>query len=167
MHTAWSSIEEVRYRFWRSSDQFQGSMGQNHADCDPNVAFRDCNFLLELTDCHEMMHIPWSRLDEMPYSFPRSPVKFQGHTGQKIADFDPNLACPDCNSRLNWPMAMKWCTKLQVVQKRWPSGFQGHPIKFKVTRYRKSPILTWIERFRIVTPVGIYWWLCNNAQSLM
>ena len=28
----------------------------------------------------------------------RSEVKGRGHTGQKIADFDPNWAFPDCNS---------------------------------------------------------------------
>ena len=39
----------------------------------------------------------------MPYCFPRSSIKFQGHTGQKIADFDPNWGFPDCNS-LNWPL---------------------------------------------------------------
>ena len=31
----------------------------------------------------------------MPYRFPRSSVKFQGHTVQNITDFDPNLAFPD------------------------------------------------------------------------
>ena len=31
----------------------------------------------------------------MPYRFPRSSVKFQGHTVQKITDFDPNWAFPD------------------------------------------------------------------------
>ena len=31
----------------------------------------------------------------MPYCFPRSSIKFQGHTGQNITDFDPNWAFPD------------------------------------------------------------------------
>ena len=31
----------------------------------------------------------------MPYCFPRSAIKFQGHTGQNITDFDPNWAFPD------------------------------------------------------------------------
>ena len=31
-------------------------------------------------------------------SFSRSSVKFEGHTAQKIADFDPNWAFQDCNS---------------------------------------------------------------------
>ena len=44
--------------------------------------------------------------------------------------------------------------------------FTGHPSNFKVTRDHKSPILTRIERFRMVTPAWIYWWLWNYAQSL-
>ena len=31
----------------------------------------------------------------MPYCFPRSFIKFQGHTGQNITDFDPNWAFLD------------------------------------------------------------------------
>ena len=31
----------------------------------------------------------------MSYCFPRSSIKFQGHTGQNITDFDPNWAFPD------------------------------------------------------------------------
>ena len=31
----------------------------------------------------------------MPYCFPRSSIKFHGHTGQNITDFDPNWAFPD------------------------------------------------------------------------
>ena len=70
-----------------------------------------------------MMHNAWSSIGEVPYCFSRSSLKFQGHTGQKIADFDPIQAFPDCNSRLNSPMALKWCTKLNLVQKRCPIVF--------------------------------------------
>ena len=31
----------------------------------------------------------------MPYCFPRSSIKFQGHTVQNITNFDPNWAFPD------------------------------------------------------------------------
>ena len=48
-----------------------------------------------------------------------------------------------------------------------PYWFQGHPSNFKVTWDKKLPILTWIERFRTVTPVWIPPWLWNDAQSLM
>ena len=65
-----------------------------------------------------MMHKAWSRVGEVPYSFLRSYIKFQGHAGLRIVDFNPNWAFPDCNSSLESPMATKWCTKLEVALKR-------------------------------------------------
>ena len=97
-----------------------------------------------------MMHKAWSRIEEVPYCFSRSYVKFQGHTALKIVKFDPNWAFPDCNSSLNSPMAMRCCTKLETAKKRCPIVFQGHPSNFKVTRYKTSPILTQIGHFRTV-----------------
>ena len=66
--------------------------------------------------------------------FSRWSVKFQGHTALKIVKFDPNWAFPDCNSSFNTPMVTKWCTKLEVEQKRCPNVFQGHTSNCKVTR---------------------------------
>ena len=97
-----------------------------------------------------MMHRAWSSIVEVPYCFPRSSVKFQGHTALKIVKFDPNWAFPDCNSSLNSPMAMKCCTKLETAKERCPIVFQGHPSNFKVTRCKTSPILTQIGRFRTI-----------------
>ena len=85
---------------------------------------------------------------------------------QKIADFDPNIVFPDCNSSLNSPMALKWCTKLNVLVRR------GAQMLFKViclisrSHGKKSPILSRIERFRTVTPVWIHRWILYDAQSL-
>ena len=93
------------------------------------------------------MHRAWRSIVEVPYCFSRSYVKFQGHTALKIVEFDPNWVFPDCNSGLNSPMAMKYCTKLETAKERCPFVFQGHPSNFKVTRYKTSPILTQIERF--------------------
>ena len=97
-----------------------------------------------------MMHKAWSRIEEVPYCFSRSYVKFQGHTALKIVKFDPNWAFPDCNSSLNSPMAMKCCTKLETAKERCPIVFQGHPSNFKVTRYKTSRILTQMGHFRTV-----------------
>ena len=97
-----------------------------------------------------MMHRAWSSIVEVPYCFSRSYVKFQDHTALKIVQFDPNWAFPDCNSSLNSPMAMKCCTKLETAKERCPIVFQGHPSNFKVTRYKTSPILTQIGRFRTI-----------------
>ena len=78
-----------------------------------------------------MMHKAWSGIEEMPYCFWGSSVKFLGHTAKKIVDFDRNWAFLDCNSSLNSPMGTKWCTKLEVAWKRCPIVFQGHPSNFK------------------------------------
>ena len=97
-----------------------------------------------------MMRKAWSSIEEVPYCFSRSWVKFRGHTANKIVDFDPNCAFSDCNSSLNSPMAMKCCTKLETAKERCPIVFQGHPSNFKVTRDKTSPILTQIGRFRTI-----------------
>ena len=97
-----------------------------------------------------MMHRAWSSIEEVPYCFSRSYVKFQGHTALKIVDFDPNWAFADCNSSLESPMATKWCTELETAKKRCPIVFQGHPSNSKVTRDKTSRILTQIGRFRTI-----------------
>ena len=97
-----------------------------------------------------MLHKAWSSIEEVPYCFWRSSVKFQGHTALKIIKFDPNWVFPDCNSSLNSPMAMKCCTKLETAKERCPIVFQGHPSNFKVTRYKTSLILTQIGHFPTV-----------------
>ena len=42
-----------------------------------------------------MLHKAWNSKGEMLYCFPRSSIKFQGHTVQNTNDFDPNWAFPD------------------------------------------------------------------------
>ena len=96
-----------------------------------------------------MMHRAWSSIVEVPYCFSRSYVKCQGHTALKIVEFDTNWAFPDSNSSLNSLMAMK-CCKLEIAKEWCPIVFQGHPSNFKVTRYKTSPILTQIRRFRTI-----------------
>ena len=115
-----------------------------------------------------MMHKAWSNTEEVPYSFSRSSVKLQGHTGQKITEFDPNWAFPDCNLSLNSPMATEWCINLAWSNiEEVPIVFQGHLSSFKVTQDNKSPILTLIQCFRTVSLVLIHRWLWNDAKSLM
>ena len=70
-----------------------------------------------------MLHKAWSSIEEVPYCFSRSYVKWQGHTALKIVEFDPNWAFPGCNSSLKSPMPTKWCIKLEVAKKRGPIVF--------------------------------------------
>ena len=150
MHKAWSSIEKVPYCFSRSYVKFQGHTALKIVDLDPKLGVSGLYLQLEFTDGYEMMHRARSSIVEVAYCFSRSSVKFQGHTALKIVEFDPKWAFPDCNSSLNSPMAMKCCTKLETAKERCPIVFQGHPSNFKVTRYKASPILTQIGRFRTI-----------------
>ena len=133
----------------------------------PNLTVSGLSLQFEFTNGYEIMHKAWSSMEEVPYCISRSSVEFQGHTGQQIADFDPNWAFPDCNFSFNSQMAMKLCTKLETTWKRCPFVIQGHPSNFKITRDKKCPILTRIERFRTVNPIWMHPWLWNDAQSLM
>ena len=130
-----SSIEVVPYCFRRSSVKFKGRARQKKSPILTQIwLFLYLQF--KFTDGYKMMHKAWSSMEGVPLCFPRSPVKLSNFkvTREKIADFDPNWAFPDCHSRLNSPMALKWCTKLDVVSKRCPIVFQGHPSIFKFTR---------------------------------
>ena len=70
-------------------------------------------------------------IKEVPHCFQGHPTNFEVKWNNKIADFDPNWEFPDCNSRLNSPMALKRCTKLDVVQKRCPIVLSKASVKFQ------------------------------------
>ena len=53
----------------------------------------------------------------MPYYFSNVIWQIQGHTGQKIANFDLNCEFPVCHSNSSLPMATKSCTMLEVALK--------------------------------------------------
>ena len=70
-----------------------GAVNLRDRKCPLNYRMTQLQF--EFTNGYEMLHKAWNSKGEMPYSFPRSSIKFQGHTVQNITDFDPNSAFPD------------------------------------------------------------------------
>ena len=80
-----------------------------------NLAISGLQLQFEFTCDDEMMHKAWWGLEKVPYDFLRSSVEFQGHMAQKNFDFDRNWVFPGCNSSLNSPMVMKWCTKFKIA----------------------------------------------------
>ena len=99
-----TSMQKVKVRDQRSRSQRS----------QPNLAVSGLYLQFEFEYDDEMMHIAWCCLEEVPYCFSRSSVKFQGHTALKIVEFDLDWAFPDCNSSFNTPMVTKWCIKLEV-----------------------------------------------------
>ena len=117
----------------RSEVKSQDPRGQN-----PNWPFLDCNSSL---NSHMMMK--WCKKLDVAYE--GCPIVFHGHLSnfkftrlKQIVVFDPNWVLPDCNSGLNSPMAMKWCTKFKVAKRRCPIVFQDHLSNLKVTRDKKN-----------------------------
>ena len=92
-----------------------------------------------------MMHNAWNSIEEVPYCFLKSSVKFQGHTEQKIIDFDQNWAFPDYNSSLNSPKfgfeimdkALHSIEEMLYYFSRSSIKFQGHMGK-KITYFDPS-----------------------------
>ena len=81
----------------------------------PELSVSGLSLKFEFSDGFEVMHKAWCSIEEVPYCFSRSSIKFQVHTEQKIVNFDPNWEFLDCNSSLNLPIALKRCTKLEAV----------------------------------------------------
>ena len=120
MHRAWSSIVEVPYSFSRSYVKFQGHTALKTRWIWPKLGVSGQQLHFEFTDGYEMLHKAWNSKGEVPYCFPRSSIKFQGHTGQNITDFDPNWAFPD-----NRPVAAFKSFKLPCSFKKWESALSS------------------------------------------
>ena len=101
--------------FLKVIPQISRSHGSKKRQIWPRLGVSGLQLQFESTNGYEMMHKAWSSIEEVPYWFWRSSVKFQGHTALKIVEFDPDWAFLDCNSSLNSPMATKCCTKLEVA----------------------------------------------------
>ena len=129
-----AAFKSRRFALFKVIHQISRSHGSKNRRILPKLGVYGLWLQFECTNGYEMMHKAWSRIEEVPYCFSRSYVKLQGHTAQKIFNFDPNWPFPDCISSLKSPMATKWWTKLEIALKRCPIVFQGHLSNFKVTR---------------------------------
>ena len=86
--------------------------GQGHRGHDPNFRFRTVTpvwiYIWWWNDTYILMLLRRGAL--LYFKVIR---QISRSHGAEIAEFDPDWAFPDCNSSLNSPMAMKWCTKLE------------------------------------------------------
>ena len=138
MHRAWCCLEEVPYCFQGHQSHFKVTR-LKIVDFDPIWAFPD--YSLTPVWIHQWL---WNNAQSLKQHrrdillFFKVIRQFSRSRRTKNANFDPNCSFSDCNSSLNLPMALKCCTTLNVVQKRYPIVFQGHPSNFKVTWDKKS-----------------------------
>ena len=109
----------------------------------------------------------------MPYCFPRSSIKLQGHTSWKIDDLDQIWARLLGRSQLSNPSDLPcWlCSHHRIIMKF--SGVittdqgkvhaKGHGQRSKV---KVTEVTTQLNRFRTVTPVLIHIWWWNATYIL-
>ena len=155
MHRAWCCLGEVPYCFSRSSVKFQGHPAKKTLILTQIGRFQTVTLVwIHWWLWNDAQSLKQHRRGALLFFKVIRQISRSHWT--KIADFDPNWAFLDCNSSWNSPMALKLCTKLDVVYQRCPIVFQGHPSNFKVTGDKKSPILIRIERFRTVALVWIH-----------
>ena len=96
-----------------------------------------------------MIHKAWCCLGEVPYYF-SSFVKFQGHTAKKNRRFWPKLGVPGLQLQFEFTNGYEMMHKVSSGIEEVPYYFQGHLSNFKVTRDKKSPILTQIEIYGLL-----------------
>ena len=112
-----------------------------------------------------MMHKAWWCLEDVPYGFSRSSVKFQGHT-DKNRRFWSNLSFSGLLLQFELTNSYEMMHKARSGITEVPYCFSRSSVKFQGDTAKKSSILTQIGRLRTVTPIRIHWWLWNEAHSL-
>ena len=117
-----------------------------------------------------MMQKAWSSIEEVPYCFFGSSIKFQGHTGWKIDDLNPiwvrllgrlQLSNPSdlpCSPCFHHRIIMKFSGV--ITMDRSDVHAKGQRSKVTVTE-----VNTQLSRFQTLTPVWIHIWQRNHAHS--
>ena len=113
-----------------------------------------------------MIHKAWSSIEEVPYCFSRSSVKFQGHTGQKNRRFWPKFGVSGLYFHFELVDGNEMKHKAWSSWKDVPYCFSRSSVKFWCHMGQKTPILTQIEHFRTVNPVWIHQWLWKAWHSI-
>ena len=114
-----------------------------------------------------MLHKAWSSIEEVPYCFSRSSIKFQGLRKKKLSILTQIRRFQTVTPV--WIHIWWWNDAYSLIMLRRGAllFFKVIHQNFKVTRLKKSSILTQIRCFRTVTPVWIHIWWWNDAYSLI
>ena len=96
--------------FWGHPSNFKVTWNKN---CKfwPALSVSGLQLQFEFTDGFEMMHKAWCSIEEEAYYFFGSSIEFQGHTGWKIADFNPISVRLLGRSKLSNPSDLPTCLR--------------------------------------------------------
>ena len=99
---SWKQHRRGTLLFFKVIRQISRSHGSKNRQIWPRLGVSGLYLQFEFTNGYKIIHKAWSSVEEVPYCFSGSSVKFLGHTAQKIVYFDPNGAFPDFNLSLNF-----------------------------------------------------------------
>ena len=150
MHRAWSSIVEVPYCFSRPHIKFQGHTALKIVKFDPNWAFPDSNSSLNSP-------MAMKCCTKLETAKERCPIVFQGHPSNFKVTRDKTSPILTQIGRFRtvtpvWIHQWLWNVARSLKQQRRDALLFSKVIHqiFKVTRYKASPTLTQIRRFRTI-----------------
>ena len=145
--TELTSVQRAKVRGQRSRSQRST----------PNWAVSGPHLQFEFKYDDEIMHRAWCCLRVVSYCFSRSSVTFQGHTSEQLS-------------------ILTQIGRFRTVTPVWINKWLRNDVQ-SLTQHRKSDLLFYkvicqISRShgtKVVDfdQIGIYWWLWNDAQSLM
>ena len=81
-----AAFKSLRFALFKVICQIARSHGFKKCRFWPKLGVSGLYLQFEITNGYKMMHRAWNSIEEVPYCFWRSSVKFQGHTALKIVD---------------------------------------------------------------------------------
>ena len=109
------SHRTVALLFFKVIHQISRSQETKNRQFRPELSVSGLQF--EFTEGFGMMHKAWRNVEEVPYNFSRSSIKFQGQTGWKISDFNPIWVRLLGRSQLSNPSdlpCLKWVSDIHA-----------------------------------------------------
>ena len=111
-----------------------------------------------------MLHKAWNSKGEMPYYFPRSSIKYQGHRVQNITDFDPNWAFPDYRPVAAFkPLRFALFGVIHQISRS--QGLKNRRFKSNLSKITR-PVAA-IKSLRFALLVFLFWYIFSCDQAAL
>ena len=111
LHKGWNIIQVVPYCSSRASVKLQGHAAKKNRQFGTKLGVSGLSLQFEFTDGFEMMYKAWCSIEDVPFCYPGSSIKFQGHTGWKIGNLNPIWVRLLGPSQLSNPSDLPCCMK--------------------------------------------------------
>ena len=131
----------------------------------PNyVLFIGLKLQFEVTEGFEIMHKDWYSLDEVPYCFPRSSIKFLGYMGWKISDLNQVWVRLLGWSQLSNPSDLPCLFSCKMIKQNQLENHFGFIMSFLWSTFSVSETNCDLD-FLKLTQLYCCWFHCEDTES--